>query len=177
MAAMAVVAAIQAVGAIQQGQATSDSLNKQADINIANAGAAEAQGKADAYKSQLIAGQKFGQISAGFGASGVTSTSGSVEAVLGASAANAEMDRLNILHGADLKAIQYQNQASMERAGASSAIVGSLFGAAGAATKTAVTAYGGTSAATTSGPQSTMSNTSTSSYLGMNYNYNESTGP
>ena len=141
-AGMAASGGVQAAGALIQGQSSANSLDAQADLNIENANEAEQQGAFDATKSTIQAGHKIGSEVANYGASGVTSTSGSVMAVLGASAANAELDRLNILHGADIKSIQYQNQASMERLGATSAIVGSYFSAAGAAGGAAAKAYG-----------------------------------
>lgn len=131
-AGMAFGSGLQAIGALQQGQATANSLNAQADLQIQNAAEAEAAGRFNAMRSTLNANQKIGTIAANYGASGVTSASGSVQAVLTASASNAEMDRLNILHGADLQSIQYENQASMERRGAQSAITGSIFSAVGA---------------------------------------------
>lgn len=139
-AALAIGAGVSAIGAIQQGQATSDSLNTQADMQIANASQAEAEGNFNAMKSMLYSNQKIGAITANYGASGVTSASGSVQDVLTSSAANAELDRLNILHGADLKAIQYENQASMERKGAQSAESGAMFSAVGSIFKAAGTA-------------------------------------
>ena len=136
-AGMAVGAAMGMIGSLMQGQAQASALERQADLNIQNAAEAKAQGAFNANRSQMTAGKRIGDIMAGYGASGVTATSGSVQEILRSSTANAEMDRLNILHGADLKAIQYENQASMERAGAGSARSGSIFGALGTAASTA----------------------------------------
>lgn len=122
---------ISGIGDLIGGQSSSNALQMQADLQMKNAAEAEAQGAVDANKSSLISGHQIGSEVASFGASGVTSNSGSVQAVLSASASNAEMDRLNILHGADIRSIQYQNQASMERMGAASAKQGSMFSAGG----------------------------------------------
>lgn len=134
-AGLAIGSGLQAIGALQQGQSTANSLDAQANLQIQNAAEAEAAGHFNAMRSTLNSNQKIGTITANYGASGVTSASGSVQSVLTASASNAEMDRLNILHGADLQAIQYENQASMERRGAQSAITGSIFSALGAGAK------------------------------------------
>lgn len=140
-AAMAVAGGIKAIGSVLAGQSTANSLNAQADLQMQNAQEAERQGAYDASRSMYLAHQKIGDIEAGYGASGVTSNSGSVLDVLGASAANAELDRLNILHGADVKKIQYENQASIARAGAASAITGSYWSALGAGTEAGANIY------------------------------------
>jgi hypothetical protein len=126
---------LSAGGSILQGQAESTSLEAQADLQIQNAAEAREQGKLNAAKSAVESGHKIGAIGAAAGASGVTSDSGSIQEILRASASNAEMDRLNILHGADIKAIQYENAASLSRFGAKSAVMGSYFSAVGSMTK------------------------------------------
>ena len=141
-AAMAVAGGVRAVGGLMAGQAESNSLNAQADLQIKNAAEAEAQGKFNAMKSGLSWDSKIGNMKASIGASGVSNTSGSAAAILGAAASNAEMDRLNILHGADLKAIQFENEASMERLGAKSAVLGGMFKAFGAGAGTGMKMYG-----------------------------------
>jgi hypothetical protein len=60
--------------------------------------------------------------------------------VVQASHQNAELDRLNILHGADIRAINYENQAAMDKFGADSAIKGSYWSALGSITGGAVNA-------------------------------------
>ncbi|MEO8837536.1 MAG: hypothetical protein ABI351_02360 [Herbaspirillum sp.] len=135
--------AIGGIGALMSGQSQYDSLNAQADLQQKNAQEALAQGQFNANKSALQSGQRIGDTTAAFGAGGVRSNSGSVMAVLGASAANAELDRLNILHGADMRAINYQNEASMERVGAQNAKVGSYFSAFGSVAGAGARAYSG----------------------------------
>lgn len=122
---------ISGIGAIMAGQSTANSLNAQANLQLQNAQEAEAQGQYNALKSQLASSLKLGTISANYGASGVQATSGSVQDVIASSTSSAELDRLNILHGADVKAINYENQAAMDKVGAQSAITGSYFQAAG----------------------------------------------
>jgi hypothetical protein len=132
MAAAPIVAGgISAYGAIQAGQSTADSLNAQADIAMKNADEALAQGKYNAARQSAVADNKIGASIAAYGASGVATNYGSAAEVIGAGARNAELDRLNILHGADVKAINYRNQAAMDRYGADSAIKGSYWQALG----------------------------------------------
>jgi len=127
-------AGISAYGSVQQGEMTSASLNIQADSLMQQAAEAERKGQFDAMRQQMMAGRKIGAAIAGYGASGVKATSGSVLDVINASHMNSELDRLNILHGADLKAINYQNQASMNRYGGASAKMGGYWRALGALT-------------------------------------------
>ena len=124
-------AGLSAYGAIQQGQMTSDTLNNQATNLQAQANEAEQKGQYDAMREQLVSGQRIGTSIAAYGASGVAANSGSALSVIQASHQNAELDRLNILHGADIRAINYQNQASMDRYGAQSAKLGSYWQALG----------------------------------------------
>ena len=124
-------AGLSAYGAIQQGQMTSDTLNNQANNLQAQANEAESKGQYDAMREQLVSNQKIGTSIAAYGASGVAANSGSALNVIQASHQNAELDRLNILHGADIRAINYQNQASMDRYGAQSAKLGSYWSALG----------------------------------------------
>lgn len=122
---------ISAFGSLQAGQSTADSLQAQAALQRQQAQEALNAGQYDAMKSQMMSSMSIGKSIAAYGASGVTANSGSVLAVLAASASNAELDRLNILHGADIKAANYRNQAAMDEAGASSAIAGSRWAAFG----------------------------------------------
>lgn len=120
-----------AKGAIDAGRMTSQSLNNQADNLEAQAQESEDKGAYDAMREQMISGQKIGTATAAYGAAGVSATSGSVLDVMQASHQNAELDRLNILHGADVRAINYKNQASMNRFGGQSALFGAYWQALG----------------------------------------------
>lgn len=120
-----------AAGSLIQGQMTSQSLNNQADLQDENALAVRAQAQSNADRQGLISSQKIGASDAAYGASGVTSNSGSVADVIGAGNANAEFDRLNTIHGGDMKAVTDENQATMDRFGAKSALIGSYWSAAG----------------------------------------------
>lgn len=132
-------APVNAYGALASGQMTAQTLQAQANLQQQQAQEAQAAGKYNASREMMLANQKIGTSIAAYGAAGVSQNSGSVQNVLANSAANAELDRLNILHGADVKAINYNNQASMDMYGAASAITGSYWNAAGAITGGAIT--------------------------------------
>ncbi len=118
-----------AFGAIQQGQAQANALDRAADIERNNAALDIETGKANAELSSINSNKRIGAISAGYGASGVAADSGSVLDVLAASTSNAELDRQNIMHGAKVRAVNYENQAAMDEVGAKSALQGSYMNA------------------------------------------------
>lgn len=120
---------ISGMGALKKGQMTANSLQAQAGLERVQAGEARQAGEFNAFRSQLQATQSLGRTTAAYGASGVSSDSTSAQAVLMAGAQNAELDRQNIIHGADIKATTYANQASLESFGANSALHGSYFSA------------------------------------------------
>lgn len=138
-------APVAAKGQLVAGQMTSDSLNRQADNLEQQAADARQKGEYDAFRQQIIAGKKIGTSIAAYGANGVAANSGSVLDVIEASHRNAELDRLNILHGADVRAINYLNQASMNRFGGESAVKGSYYQALGSLFTGAGNSFGGSS--------------------------------
>lgn len=119
-----------AYGAFTQGQETADVLERQASIQRQNAIQSIIASKINADRSSLLATKAIGQEAAGYSAAGVDTNSGSVLAVLGASAANAELDRQNILHGGQIRAMNYTNQANLDDLGADHSIKASYFNAA-----------------------------------------------
>lgn len=146
MAAAAVIGAgIKMYGALKQGSDTASALEQQAQIQQNNASAAMFAARENAMKQTLIASKQIGGESAGYAAAGVASDSGSVLDVLSASAANSELDRQNILYGGQIRSINYENQASIDRFSGQSAKSASYFNAFGALTG------GVTSASTASG--------------------------
>lgn len=129
MAAAAAVAgaAVGIYGSLKSGQDEYNALSLQAKLQRQNATEALQKGQVDADRQQLIAGHRIGSEEAAFSASGVGMDSGSVMAVLGASHAASELDRMNILHGATIRAINYENQAGFDERGAASAREGSYW--------------------------------------------------
>lgn len=136
-----------AYGSLMQGQQTADLLDNQANIQRTNATQTRLAAAANSNRQMTMATKVEGRASASYAAAGVDSSSGSVLAVLGASAANAELDRQNILHGGEVRAINYENQASLDELGAKHAIQASYFNAlssiAGGGSKTIGNNMGG----------------------------------
>lgn len=137
----AIGGAFQMVGSLMQGQSTADALEHQAEIMRRNAIAAMEAAKFDASKQQVMATKVLGAQSAGYASSGVEQTSGSVLDVIAASAANAELDKQSILHGGELRRINFENQASIDEKAAGNALTASYFGAAAGAAKTGFSIY------------------------------------
>jgi hypothetical protein len=129
MAAQGAGAVIGGVGAIMQAQAQASALDRAADIQRRNAQLDIQTGEANAAISAMNSNKKIGGIAAGYGAAGIAQDSGSVLAVMAGSASNAELDRQNIIHGYKVRAINYENQASMDEAGAKSAMQGGYLNA------------------------------------------------
>jgi hypothetical protein len=119
-------------GSLYAGAMESATLTAQSNIQNQNAQLDIEAGASNAARSQIISGQKIGAIQGAAAASGVTQ-SGSVLSIMAASSMNAEMDRQNVLYGEQVKAVQEENQASMDAYGAQSAQQGSYFKAAGGA--------------------------------------------
>lgn len=116
-------------GALVQGQQTANQLNYDATVQTNNANLALSSAAANAAKQSMAATRMMGTMSTGFAANGVSQTSGGVQAAMASSAANAELDRQDILFGGQVKAVNYQNQASLDRVGASNAVKASYFNA------------------------------------------------
>lgn len=133
--------AMQAYGSYLSGQAQGDALDYQAQNATNNAEIAKQQGDFNAARTMLFANQKIGNEVAGYAASGVDTSSGSALAVIQASHANAELDRLSILHGADIKAINFENQASIDKIAGANTRVASNWGVAGGAIGAGANAY------------------------------------
>lgn len=118
-----------AFGDIVQGQTTSDLLNYQATIQGNNATEALQAAKYNSDREAMMAARTTGAAYAGYGAAGVESTSGSVMATMASSAANAELDRQNILYGGEIRAINYENQQSLDSFNADNAVKAGEFNA------------------------------------------------
>lgn len=144
--------ALSAVGDIYQGESTAASLDAQAQLNQENSALALQQGAFDSYRQGLQVSSRLGSIKAGFGANGIASTSGSVLDVMQASAAKGAMDVENIYHGAQVRAINYQNEASMEQLGANNALNASYLNAIGVAVGSGAKAFGSSSSTASNTP-------------------------
>lgn len=118
-----------AAGALVEGRAKADALDRAAEIERNNAALDIQTGEANAALSAIKSNKQIGSISAAYGANGISSDSISALSVLAASTSNAELDRQNIMHGAKVRAINYENQATMDEIGAKSALQGSYLNA------------------------------------------------
>lgn len=101
-----------------------DAYRRQEIIAQRNAKLAKEQAKYNADLQQVQAEKEVASTRAGYAASGVTSSSGSVFNVIQESVFNAELDKQNIINGGDIRSRSYVNQAvaaSSAAAGASSA--------------------------------------------------------
>lgn len=110
VAAAGVVASV--VGQKDAARAQKRAYNRQADIMRQNAAAAKKQAEADARMHAFQSEKAIQGTRAGFSAAGIeVDGGGSVAAVIEESVINAEIDRLNILNGGDIRSRSYINQA------------------------------------------------------------------
>jgi hypothetical protein len=127
--------AVQAASAVKQGQNAVAMSEYNYKTDVENANLAVQQGNEEARRSNVIANKVIGQGRAAAGASGIQ-MSGSALDVIGASAANAELDALSIQHKAAIKAYGYRSSAALEpfkqnvaRENAQMATAGAIIGA------------------------------------------------
>lgn len=142
MYGVAAGALIKAYGEIRGANDQSDTLNYQAKVQAQNASAALVAAKLNADKNTMMFKKIQGQDIANFGASGVSADSGSVLSVLASNAEGAEIDRQNILYGGQVRAINYQNQASVDKVAAGRAMTAGYIGAIGDLGLAGAYAYG-----------------------------------
>lgn len=100
-------------GQIQKANADAAAAKYNSDLDLQNAQLAREQGAQDELKTRVMGRKVLGDMRADYGASGVTATSGSALDVLQESAANAEMDALNVKHRADITAAGYEADAKL----------------------------------------------------------------
>lgn len=111
-----------AAGAKRQAQDQAWALEDEALTQERNAVAYRTAGKYNAEKQQMDSEQVFGSMRTNAAASGVKLTSGNVIDVLRQSHVNAELDRQNILYGAEIQANRALSRAWAARQGAQSAL-------------------------------------------------------
>ncbi len=109
------------IGAMQSARADAAALEEDAQTQMENAVIARKAGVYDSERLQVATGRKIGEMQAGYAASGIEADSGSVLDTLAFSHTNAEMDRLNILYGSELKARGFERQAASDKSRASAA--------------------------------------------------------
>lgn len=124
----AIGAGVGALGGLMSGIAEDDALEKQAKLQEQNARMAILKAKSDAVRQSVISSKAIGGETAAYGASGLEQ-SGSVTAVLTASATNAELDRQNVLHGGVIRSMNFLNQAENDKFGGQQALQGGYMSA------------------------------------------------
>jgi hypothetical protein len=124
-----VMMAMAAYGAVKQGNEAKAVGEYNAALGLQNAAIARDQAQADAASQERHSTRVIGAMRAGYGASGVT-LEGSPLDVLESSAAEAELDRQNILYRGELRALGYNSGAELDRMRGSSGQQAGYFGAA-----------------------------------------------
>ncbi len=129
---MAATAVVSAVGAVQQGQATANA--EEFNANVAKQNAASAMQQADTADFMLKRRQEqqMGAAVASYGAAGVGVDSGSALNVLTDTARAQTLDRLTQKYNYQLKAIGYQTEGNLDMSGADNARTASYFNGAAA---------------------------------------------
>jgi hypothetical protein len=114
-------AAISAMGAIKQAEASKAAASYNAQLRERDAGVALQQADRDAEQVRLAGRRTEGSLLAGYGASGVT-LEGSPLDVLAMSASQAKYDEETVLYKGRLKASGYDTSAVLERFGGQTAM-------------------------------------------------------
>lgn len=134
-------ALIQGYGAIRGAQDKSSTLDYEAEVQERNARATMVSAKLNSDKMMMQFRKIQGNDIANYGASGVDQSSGSVLAVLGSNAESAEIDKQNLLYGGQIRAINYENQASIDRVAASRTMTAGYLSALGGLSLAGTRAY------------------------------------
>lgn len=128
---MAASTAISAVGAVRSAQAQAGAANYNAQVAQQNAGIANAQGAAASEQQWRTAQQRIGASIAAFGGSGVQGATGSPTDVLANNVQNATLDNLTTQYNYKLRALGFNDQASLDQSQASNATTSGYLSAAG----------------------------------------------
>ncbi|SOD41313.1 virion core protein, T7 gp14 family [Nitrosovibrio sp. Nv4] len=107
-------AGMSAMGAMSQAKAQKDVALYNAQIAQRNATISRQQASRDAAAHNRNARRQIGAMRAAYGASGIA-MEGSPLDVLASSAAEAKLDEMNIKYKGELKAIGFQDEATLER--------------------------------------------------------------
>lgn len=105
---------MEAEGKRREANAQANAMSYNAILSEQNAVLAKFQSAEEERRARIMARKQLGDMRASYGASGVT-TAGSPTDVLFESAANAELDAMNIKYEGDMAAIRYQADAKLSR--------------------------------------------------------------
>lgn len=109
-----IAAGVAAVGAYQQADATKKAANFNAEVEMQNQQLAQREAQFNASQQQRETYQRLGAIRAAQGHSGGEGDQGSVLDVIGDTAAQAEIERQNIIYGGQLKSRGFANSAMLD---------------------------------------------------------------
>lgn len=130
---MIAAAAVGTYAAIKQSQAASDTADYNAKVSQQNAAAATQQGLQAQQLQRQDAERKLGLMEANYGANGIDPGSGTATDVINDSISQSTLDNLNIKYNYQLKALGYQNTATLDSSAASNDTTAGYLSAAGAA--------------------------------------------
>lgn len=114
IALAAVGSTLGVIGAIRQGNTEKAAGDFNAQLAEENAAQAQSQAQEEERRHRISSKKTIGDIRASIGASGVT-LEGSPEDILAESAANAELDALNIRHKGALRGSAFREEAKLQR--------------------------------------------------------------
>ena len=126
-------AVVGTVAAIKSSQAQSAAADYNAKVAQQNAAAATQQGLQAQMQQRQDAERKLGLMEANYGANGIDPGSGTATDVINDSISQATLDNLNIKYNYQLKALGYQNSATLDSSAASNDTTAGYLSAAGAA--------------------------------------------
>ena len=130
---MAATAVVGTYAAVKSGQAASDAADFNAEQARQNAAALQQQSEQASIAQQRDTGLKLGSLSANQGASGLDPSTGSPLDVLSSSIQQGTLDNLNLKYNYQMKALGYNNTASLDNMEAGNASTAGYLNAAGGA--------------------------------------------
>ena len=133
---------IQSIGQFESGEAQKQAYDFNANIAEQNARQSELIGAQEERHQRIMGRKALGQMRSAYGASGVT-MEGSPMEVLAESAANAELDALNVAYARKSQAVNFRNEARAGRFAGSQAQIAGRIGAAASLMSGAEKAYAG----------------------------------
>lgn len=121
--------AVSTVSQVQGGYAKAGAARYNQQIDNQNAQIAIQEAAENERTFRINSGKQIGSIRAGYGAAGVSG--GSSIDVLGAAAANAELDAQKIRYAGKMKSLGYEQSGNLQGAAADQAVTGGYLSAAG----------------------------------------------
>lgn len=138
---MVAMAAVGTAVAIKASNAAADTADFNQKVAAQNAAAATQQGLQAQAEQRQDAERKLGAMTANFGASGIDPSTGTPTDVMSDATSQATLDNLNIKYNYQLKALGYQNTASLDSSASSNDTSSGYLNAAGAALGGSAKAY------------------------------------